>query len=135
MKINKITEANIDLNDLDKPGQGGLRGDILVKKLKDEEEILFNPKSGDVSLTKVVNSDEILPEITNDVGKYDSKNSRGFFKSGNKFKKVLLGEDDILYQLNDIEKTKDFSMKSGTSLGSVETRMVETIQCFFFSFL
>jgi hypothetical protein len=133
MKINKITEANIDLNDLDKPGQGGLRGDILVKKIKDGEEILFNPKNGDVSLTKVVNSEEIIPNITDDKERYDSKKSRDFFKSGYRFKKIILGEDDVLYQLNDIEKTKDFSMKSGTSLGSVETRMVETIQCFFFS--
>lgn len=133
MKINKITEANIDLNDLDKPGQGGLRGDILVKKLKDGDEILFNPKSGDISLTRVVNSDEIITNITNDVEKYDSKKSREFFKTGNRFNKVIQGEDDVKYQLNDIEKTKDFSMKSGTSLGSVETRMVETIQCFFLS--
>jgi len=133
MKINKISEANIDLNDLDKPGQGGLRGDILVKKLRDEEEIFFNPKSGEPSITKVVNQEEIIPNITDDKERYDSKKSRDFFKSGYKFKKILKGEDNILYQLNDIEKTKDFSMKSGTSLGSVETRMVETIQCFFFS--
>lgn len=134
MQIKKFYEANIDLSELEKTSKSGdLRGDVLVRKMNDEDEFTFKPR-GTVSnkLTKVVNPDEIVPNITDD-GKYDPDKAKTFFKSGPRYKKIIKGANGQTYQLNDIEKTSEFGSSGGSSLGSTDTRLVECIQCLFLS--
>lgn len=132
MKILKFNEANLDLKELDKTSKGGgLRGDVLVSKIKDQDDISFKPKGKPNAITTVSNAEEIIPEITDDKGKYDSDKAKDFFKTGTRYDKVIQGENDEVYQLNDIEKTSDFGSSGGASLGSADTRNVECIQCLF----
>jgi hypothetical protein len=131
MKILKFNEANIDLKELEKTSKsGGLRGDVLVNKLKDHENISFKPSGRPSKIKPVTNADEIVPEITDDSGRYDPEAAKDYFKSGNRYSKVIQ-TDDEMYQLNDIEKTTDFGSSGGSSLGTQETRNVECIQCLF----
>lgn len=132
MQIKKFYEANIDLKELEKTSKSGdLRGDVLVRKMNDEDDFTFKPK-GSISnkITKVSNPDEIVPNITDD-GKYDPDKAKVFFKSGSRYKKVIKGENGQNYQLNDIEKNSEFGSSGGSSLGSKDTRIVECIQCLF----
>ena len=132
MKILKFNESNIDLKELEKTSKsGGLRGDVLVKKIKDKEDIIFKPKRKPTSSTKITNVDEIIPEITDDKGHYDPKSAKEFFQKGRLYDDVIEGEDDEIYKLNDIEKTSDFGSSGGASLGSKDTRNVECIQSLF----
>jgi hypothetical protein len=132
MRVLKFNEANLDLKELDKTSKsGGLRGDVLVSKIKDHDDISFKPNGKPNSITPVSNAEEIIPEITDDNGKYDSEKAKQFFKSGTRYDKVIQGEDDEMYQLNDIEKTSDFGSSGGASLGTADTRNVECIQCLF----
>jgi len=132
MRILKFNEANLDIKELDGTSKsGGLRGDVLVSKIKDHDDISFKPNERPNSTTPVSNAEEIIPEITDDKGKYDSKKAQKFFKTRNRYNKVIQGEDDEMYQLNDIEKTSDFGSSGGASLGSIHTRNVECIQCLF----
>jgi hypothetical protein len=131
MKILKFNEANIDLKELEKTSKsGGLRGDVLVTKLKDREDISFKPNGKPDKIKQVINVDEIVPNITDDSGKYDPDAAKDFFKSGTRYSKVIQ-TDDERYQLNDIAKTSDFGSSGGSSLGTQETRNVECIQCLF----
>ena len=132
MRILKFNEANLDIKELDGTSKsGGLRGDVLVSKIKDHDDISFKPNERPNSTTPVSNAEEIIPEITDDKGKYDSKKAQKFFKTRNRYNKVIQGEDNEMYQLNDIEKTTDFGSSGGASLGSIHTRNVECIQCLF----
>jgi hypothetical protein len=134
MKIQKFNEVNINLGELDKTNRDGkLRGNVLIDKIKDHEDIIFNPSNGDKVEADVKNSDEIVNAISSD-GEYDKEKAKRFFTSGSRYKKVIQVEkddEDIRFQLNDIEKTEDFGSNSGSSLGTKETRNVECIQCLY----
>jgi hypothetical protein len=132
MRIKKFNESNLNLAELDKTNKDGkIRGDVLVDKIKDQEEISFKPKTGISTTDTVKNADEIVIAITNSNGDYDSQKAKSFFTNGRNYKKVIDTEDDIRFQLNDIEKTEDFGSSGGSSLGTKETRNVECIQCLF----
>lgn len=132
MKIIRFNESNLDLKELDKTSKSGsTRGDVLVSKIIDNDDLTFNKGGKSKKVTSVVNGDEIIPEITDDRGKYDSNKAKEFFKSGNRYTKVIRDEDDEMYQLNDIEKTPEFGSSGGASLGTTDTRNVECIQCLY----
>lgn len=135
MKILRFVESNLNLQELDKPSTepGQVRGDILIRKIKDEEELTFSaPNTAPVRMT-VSNTDEIVDAITDDGESYDRDKARQFFMRGARYQPVIKGSDDLDYRLNDIEKTADFGSSRGRGLGTHETRNVECIQCLFFS--
>jgi hypothetical protein len=133
MRILKVNEINLSLKELDKRSNG----DILVKKIKEEDPIQVNKIRNKATLKKgeitVINQDDIIPNITDDEGHYDREKGKDFFSKGRRYKEVIDGGDQM-YQLNDIEKTADFGSTGGSSLGTHDTRDVETIQCFFLSY-
>lgn len=135
MRIKKVSEANINLKELDKPAKnipGKLRGDVLVDKIDKGEELSFKLKNKRNFKSPIVNDEEIIDKITDDTGKFDSDKAKRFFTTGNRYKKNIQVEDDTnFYQLNDIEKTSDFGSSGGSSLGTIETRVVECLQCLF----
>lgn len=131
MKIKKFNEVNLNLKELDKTSKDGLRGDTLVKKIKNKDKIHFNPPNEPSSDVVIKNAKKVINKITDTNGKYNSKKSKEFFTKNNRYTKVLIGEDDEIYKLNDIEKTSDFNGGGGSSLGTTETRNVECIQCLF----
>lgn len=131
MKIKKFNEANINLKELDKTSKDGLRGDTLVKKIKNHDRIQFKPPNEPSSDVVIKNDKVIVKKITDKKGKYNSERAKDFFTNGRYYSNVIEGEDDEMYRLNDISKTKDFGGGGGTSLGTEATRDVECIQCLF----
>lgn len=136
MKVLKFNEAQLNLKELEKDSKDGFRrGDVLVKKIKNKEELKTN-KNGIKKDIIVQNSDEILPQITDSDGNYDVQSSQKYFlKSQNRYKEdAIKGDDDENYKLNDLEKTSDFGSNRGSGLGTIDTRYVESIQCLFFAY-
>ena len=134
VKILRFFEKNLDLGELEKPLGDGKRGDILVRKLRDpESEFSFVPKKGSPPFkSRIINSDEIIDRITKN-GNFDSNLSTDFFKPKTLYKPVLKSEDGRMFHLNDLEKTKEFGSSRGSSLGTVDSKIIETIQCMFFA--
>lgn len=136
MRIKKVSEANnLNLKELSRPAKnqpGKLRGDVLVDKIDKGEEISFHLKNKKDFKSTVINDEEIIGNITDTTGKFDPDKAKSFFTKGRNYvKNIEVAENDELYQLNDIEKTTEFGSSGGSSLGSVETRTVECIQCLF----
>jgi hypothetical protein len=128
-KLSELNESNLNLQELSKRSrEGGLRGDVLVKKLSNQEPITTDI-TGDIKDIQVTNSEEVVDAITDPSGKYNPEEGEEFFKLGRNYDDVIEGDDDKTYRLNDIKKTTDYGSSQGTSLGTLATREVETIQC------
>jgi predicted transcriptional regulator len=142
-KLSKVLEEiNLTLSELNKKNKDGkIRGQVLVDKIKDQEEFVFN-RWGEQKVKKKIKSivdeegeeksnQEIEPLLTVD-GEYDPKKAEQVFKKRN-YIEVIKSEDDKVYKLTDIEKTADFGSSGGASLGTKNTRLVESLQCIYLS--
>lgn len=133
MKVLKFNEAKLNLQELEKdsPKGEGKRGDVLVSKIENEEELKAKSKN-----IVVQNKEEVIGSITNDDGYYDNDKAKDFFLKVNttRYRDAIEGDDGNNYKLNDIEKTSDFGSSKGSGLGTVDTRYVEAIQCLFFAY-
>jgi len=128
-KYSELFEANLSIQDLEKRSrENGSRGDVLVKKLINGDQLTIN-KKGQRKNISVTNSGDIVSNIIDDRGKYDSDLGEVIFKPNYRYEDVIDGDDGKRYKLNDIEKTPDFGSSRGSSLGTLETRAVESLQC------
>ena len=126
LRFNELLERNLTIDDLSIKGKDNkIIGDLLVKKLKDEELPSLTINGKDI---RVVNGDEILPEITDDSGKFDPLAAKGFFlvpselekiykthgRSYVRYDDVIEGEDDKTYRLNqvDVDEFKEKNKRS-----------------------
>lgn len=140
MRILRFNEKNLNLAELEKTAkEGGIRGDVLVKKLKkqieDSEDISgqlsFKPENKPGKISSVENPEEIIDNITTgNSDTYDIEKATQFFYRKNRYAPVFK-TDTTDYKLNDIEKTDEFGSSGGSSLGTKETRNVESIQCLY----
>ena len=120
----KFLEANIDLPELRDPKRGmPPRGNILVKKLKDGEELQVGTKK--VVVDKMaqfidtptgvsaswVEPEEGVSQIIQPSGAYDPNKADKYFKYKNKYRSVFKDENDFEFKLDQIFKTKDFGSK------------------------
>jgi hypothetical protein len=128
-EIQGLNEALININELEKPSDIGKRGDTLIQILSSNKTVKIN--GNDIIIS---NSDDILDNITDEDGNYDSDKAKLYFVKGSRYKQVIQDEEGNTYRLNQIEKTDDFGSNRGSSLGSTETSEVESIQCIFFAF-
>jgi hypothetical protein len=134
MYYNRINEANLNLRELDVKNEIGKRGDVLVRKIKDGEPltIMVNGERKDII---VINIEQIIPAITNQDGTFNGYKASKYFtrpENPNRYKDdAIHGDDGNLYKLNDLEKTAYFGSSKGVSLGSIDTRYVESIMCVF----
>ena len=82
MRIYKFNEKNLDIKELDKRSNG----EVLIKKIKNEEPIKILKKRGGLTIknddVKVSNGDEIITNITDSEGDYDSNKGKRFFLNG-----------------------------------------------------
>lgn len=146
MKIKKLSsileEVNLSLSELNKKNKDGkIRGQVFVDKVKDQEEFVFN-KFNEPKVKKKIKSiiddndekpNQEIETILTTGGEYDPKKAEVIFKKRN-YIDVIKSEDDVIYKLTDIEKTADFGSSGGASLGTKNTRIVESIQCIYLSF-
>jgi hypothetical protein len=134
MRVDILNEANLNLRELSVGSGEGLRGDTLVRKIRDDEPITMRTKDGHSDVV-VVNKDQVLKAITNRDGTFNAYRAAKYFTIPDAHKRyrpdALLGEDGRHYKLNDIEKTAEFGSSGGSGLGSRDTRYVESITCVF----
>lgn len=136
----KFLEANLDLPEL-KVIRGGNppRGNVLVKKLKDHEDLQVGNKK--VVVDKMaqfldtptglsaswVEPEEGISQITQPNGAYDPNKAEKYFKYKNKYRSVFKDEDDFEFKLDQIFKSKDFGSKGPGG----DTSNFESVQAIF----
>jgi hypothetical protein len=136
----KFLEANLDLPEL-KVVRGGNppRGNVLVKKLKDHEDLQVGNKK--VVVDKMaqfvdtptglsaswVEPEEGVSQITQPNGAYDPSKADKYFKYKNKYRAVFKDDQDFEFKLDQIFKSKDFGSKGPGS----DTSNFESIQAIF----
>lgn len=103
---------------------GEQRGDVLVKKLKEEEPKLTLNNGEPIEID---NAKELTNAITNNKGEYDDKNAIDIFVSDKNRYLGVIKSDGEEYKLNQFKKDKDF----GSSGAGVNTRNYENLQCIF----
>jgi hypothetical protein len=132
--IRRINEANLNLRELEVKNEIGKRGDVLVRKIREGEPLMVN-KDGVRKEIVIINKEQILPAITNIDGSFNAYKATMYFTMHDNPSRYKLdaihGDDGELYKLNDLEKTAYFGSSKGSSLGSVDTRFVESIICIF----
>lgn len=123
-----LQEKKLTILDLEKGESGNNRGKKLIDKVISGEPLLFC----DGSLKKISNIDDFRAILNND-GTYNHQKSINFFKNttNNRRYSKSICSDGIFYSLTDIEKTPEFGGGRGSSLGTISTRLEESIQCFF----
>lgn len=135
VKILKFFEANLDLGELDKNLGSEKRGQILVRKLSDpEEKFGFAPEGSEPFDSEIRNANDIVSNITTN-GDYDAIKARSFFKPKRNYVPVIRTAGSAKFRLNDLKKTAEFGASRGSSLGTEDTRLIETIQCYFLALM
>jgi hypothetical protein len=131
MRIKRFDEANLNLKELDKKQKDGeLRGQKLVKKLRDDGEFTVS-KGKEETDVKFINADDVADNITNPSDQFDQTKAKNFLAKGKNYTKVFQGDDLKDYKLNDLKKDEYFGSSGGSSLGFEKTRLVESLQCLF----
>jgi hypothetical protein len=133
MKIKRFNEANLNIQQLDDVRNGEVRGQKLVTKLRNDGDFTVAPKNKPEKTVNFENPDEIADNIVGGGDQYDSSKARNFFMTGKNYKKILKGEDEVDYKLNDLKKDEYFGSSGGSSLGFDKTRRMESLQCIFLS--
>jgi hypothetical protein len=131
----RFIEAQLTIPDLKKPSNpkftnfGPLRGDILLGKIENGSE--FKVKGGD---TVKIDIDPSV-DLTDQDGKFDPEKTDNLKISNSRLKEVLYDVEDPTdkYKISDLVKTVDFSGGGGSSLGTVSTRIMESLQVFVLS--
>ncbi len=136
MKILKFDkffeETELNLDELGKLVGGQKRGDVLINKIKNREELTTN-NNQKVTVDKMksganwVEPEIVVNDITTD-DEYDLEKAKSYFKKNTRYIPVFMDEDGEEFKLNQLKKTKDF----GSSGAGVMVRSFESIQCLFF---
>ena len=126
-----LEEVELNLDELGKLLGDKKRGDILIKKIKNKEELTTN-NNKEVKVDKMKsNGNWVEPEIAIDNistdNEYDLDKGKAYFKSGNRYIPVFMDEDGDEFKLNQFKKTKDF----GSGGAGVLTTKFESVQCIF----
>lgn len=103
-------------------------GNILINRLKNNEPLY-------TSLTRkveILNPLEVINNIVDSKGRYSPYKASKFFKKNNRYIPVFQTKDNCL-KLNNIYRTRTFGSNGGSSMGTVGSRLNESIQALFFS--
>lgn len=134
-RYQRFIETNLNVKELDKTVNGEVRGNVLIKKLKEHEPLTLN-NGEEVTINKMKsdNSWEEVEDVIDDIttnGDYDKIKAKLYFTKGKSdnapYKQVLKDEEGEEYRLNQLKKTVEF----GSSGAGRLTRQVETIQSIF----
>ena len=124
LNYNKFFETVLSLPLLRSEKNGEKRGEVLVNKLKTSNPKLTLDKDG--REVEIDNAEDILNNITNKDGKYDSNNAADFFTKNSRYSDVII-DDDNKYKLNQLKKDSNF----GSVGPGVLTKDYEYVQCIF----
>lgn len=123
------SESKLSLFELIRQDKDGVfKGNILIQRLKNGEPLY-------TSLTHkvdILNPQEIIDNIVDSRGRYSPYLASKFFKKGSRYVPVFQTKNGYI-RLNDIYRTRTFGSGSGTSMGTVGSRLNECVQALFMS--
>lgn len=127
-----LEETELDLAELGKLINGQKRGDVLITKVKNKEE-LTTTSNQKIKVDKMKSDSQwVEPEIAIDKittdDEYDIDKAKSYFKSGSRYVPVFMSEDGKEFKINQFKKTREF----GSSGAGVLVRNFESVQCLFF---
>jgi len=133
-----LLERNLNFGELNKNN----RWDILFNKLKNDEyfNVDFTDENGEKikDNVKILNRDYILYEISKNGNKseLDVERAEYFFEEGNGYYdifEIISNGKKYYIRLNDIVKNKEFGSSGGSSSGTIDTLLKESMFIFFFA--
>lgn len=122
-----LFEKQLTIPELNKDIQ---RWNSFLNKLKKND--IFELEDG--SEVKILNSKEIIDNITDKDGNIDIEKINNYFKSNRRYLPVIKTDKGDM-KLTDFKKTIEFGGGSGSSLGTEKARIYETIQSLYFSLI
>lgn len=122
-----MNEAVLTFANFEKQLNDKNRGDLFIEELKKG-----HLKLNDGEYVDIKNATEIIHKISDVNGKFDPERAYKLFVKNKRYVPVF-DTDEGLLTLNRFEKTPELGGGKGSSLGSKDTRIIETIQCFFFT--
>ena len=127
-----LEEVELNLAELGKVRDNEKRGDVLVRKLKDNPSFTTN-NNKNIEVDKMkdeegnwVEPSDVVDDITTD-GEYDSDKAKKYFTKGTRYEPVFKDEDGDEFRLNQFKKTKEFGSAGAGRL----VKQFESVQCIF----
>ena len=127
-----LEEVELNLAELGKVRDNEKRGDVLVRKLKDDPSFTTN-NNKNIEVDKMkdeegnwVEPSDVIDDITTD-GEYDPDKAKKYFTKGTRYEPVFKDEDGDEFRLNQFKKTKEFGSAGAGRL----IKQFESVQCIF----
>jgi hypothetical protein len=120
-----LTKKKLTIPELNKENK---RWETFLNKLKNDSPFIIQ-NEGEVIVT---NPHEIIKNITNSDGNIGNENVVSFLRPKNRYSPVIKTNKGN-FKLNQFNKTIEFGGGTGSSLGTINARIYETIQAIFFS--
>jgi hypothetical protein len=127
-----LEEVELNLAELGKVRDNEKRGDVLVRKLKDDPSFTTN-NNKNIEVDKMkdeegnwVEPSDVIDDITTD-GEYDPDKAKKYFTKGTRYEPVFKDEDGDEFRLNQFKKTKEFGSAGAGRL----VKQFESVQCIF----
>jgi len=127
-----LEEVELNLAELGKVRDDEKRGDVLVRKLKEDPSFTTN-NNKNIEVDKMkdeegnwVEPSDVVDNITTD-GKYDTDKAKKYFTKGNRYEPVFKDEDGDEFRLNQFKKTREFGSAGAGRL----VKQFESVQCIF----
>jgi hypothetical protein len=127
-----LEEVELNLAELGKVRDNEKRGDVLVRKLKDDPSFTTN-NNKNIEVDKMkdeegnwVEPSDVIDDITTD-GEYDPDKAKKYFTKGTRYEPVFKDEDGGEFRLNQFKKTKEFGSAGAGRL----VKQFESVQCIF----
>ena len=127
-----LEEVELNLAELGKVRDNEKRGDVLVRKLKDNPSFTTN-NNKNIEVDKMkdeegnwVEPSDVVDDITTD-GEYDSDKAKKYFTKGTRYEPVFKDGDGDEFRLNQFKKTKEFGSAGAGRL----IKQFESVQCIF----
>ena len=131
-KFKKFIESNLSFPDLEKPSkEGDLRGDVLIKKIKNKEPIETTDDE------KILDIEGGVQSISDDKGKFSPQKANLKLISKRaadgkilRYNPVFKDKNNNTFKLSEFIKTQEFGSSGGSSSGTKKTRIIESIQAY-----
>lgn len=130
-----LEEKEITIDGLNKLKDNEVRGDKLVKKIRNREPLTLDKTSKLVTIDKMkekgnwVDIETAIGNLLDSNGNFDLEKARAYLVKSGRYTFVFKDEDGEEFKLNQFKKTKDL----GSSGAGSTTKQVESLQSIFLS--
>ena len=130
-----LEEKEITIDGLDKLKDNEVRGDKLIKKIRNQEPLTLDKTNKLVTIDKMkdkgnwIDIETAIGNLINSEGNFDLEKARTYLVKSGRYTFVFQDKDGKEFKLNQFKKTKDL----GSSGAGSTTKQVESLQSIFLS--